>query len=97
LSLKIAVRLFTTLRELAGRGEESLEFNMASVTVQEVLEALVERHGKAFKEYLYDDKRRVREHLQLLVNGKSVDLLGNLETLLREGDVVAVVPPVGGG
>ncbi len=95
--VKMVVRLFTTLRELAGRGDESLEFNVTRVTVQEVLEALVKRHGKAFKEYLYDDKSRVREYLQLLVNGKSVSLLGDLETRLREGDVVAIVPPVGGG
>lgn len=95
--MKVSVRLFTTLRELAGRGEETLEFNLRSVTVQEVLETLVKRHGRAFREYLYDDKNRVREHLQLLVNGRSVNLIGDLETLLKEGDVVAVVPPVGGG
>ncbi|MGB9134932.1 MAG: ubiquitin-like small modifier protein 1 [Candidatus Bathyarchaeia archaeon] len=95
--MKVSVRLFTTLRELAGRGEETLEFNLRSVTVQEVLETLVKRHGRAFKEYLYDDKNRVREHLQLLVNGRSVNLIGDLETPLKEGDVVAVVPPVGGG
>ncbi len=95
--MKVSVRLFTTLRELAGRGEETLEFNLRSVTVQEVLETLVKRHGRAFREYLYDDKNRVREHLQLLVNGRSVNLIGDLETSLKEGDVVAVVPPVGGG
>jgi len=39
----------------------------------------------------------VREHLQLLVNGKSVSLSEELETRLREGDEVAIVPPVGGG
>lgn len=95
--MKVSVRLFTVLRELAGKGEETLEFNAEPVTVRGVLEELVKQHGKAFKDYLYDEERNVREHLQLLVNGKSVDLLDNLNTQLKEGDQVAIVPPVGGG
>jgi len=95
--VKVSVRLFTVLRELAGKGEETLEFNAEAVTVRGVLEELVKHHGKAFKDYLYDEERNVREHLQLLVNGKSVDLLDNLNTQLKEGDQVAIVPPVGGG
>jgi molybdopterin synthase sulfur carrier subunit len=95
--LKISVRLFTTLRELAETGEETLEFKTQSIAVHEVLETLARRHGQAFQDYLYDDKHKVREHLQLLVNGKSVDLLKNLETRLGEGDVLAIIPPIGGG
>ncbi|MCK4477167.1 MoaD family protein [Candidatus Bathyarchaeota archaeon] len=82
---------------MAQKGGETLEFDVGFVTVKDVLEELVRRHGKEFKDYLYDEKRRVREHLQLLVNGKSVSLSEELETRLREGDEVAIVPPVGGG
>jgi len=95
--VKVSVRLFTTLRELAGKGEETLEFDVEIVAVKDVLEGLVKRHGKEFKDYLFDETRRVREHLQLLVNGKSISLLEELETQLEEGDEVAIVPPVGGG
>ena len=95
--VQVSVRLFTTLRELAGRGEETLEFSTKSVTVKVVLKALAKKHGSAFKEYLYDDRNRVREHLQILVNGRSASLMEDLETRLKEKDVVAVVPPVGGG
>ena len=95
--VKVSVRLFTTLRELAGRGEEILEFTQKRVTVKEVLGELVKRHGKAFKDCLYNGRGEVQEYLQLLVNGKSVSLLEELETRLREGDEVAIVPPVGGG
>ncbi len=91
------MRLFATLRELVGRGEETLEFGAGTVTVNDVLEELVKRHGKDFREYLFDEKKRVREHLQLLVNGKSVSLLEELRTQLKEGDRVAILPPVSGG
>lgn len=95
--MQVSVRLFTTLRELAGRGEETLEFSAKSVTVGDVLKALAKKNGRAFRKYLYDDRNRVREHLQILVNGRSASLMEDLETRLKEKDVVAVVPPVGGG
>lgn len=95
--MRISVRLFTTLREIAGKSEETLEFDVGVITVKDVLGELVKRHGKAFKDYVHDKKGRVGEHLQLLVNGKSVSLLEELETQLKEGDQVAIVPPVGGG
>lgn len=97
LNVKISLRLFTTLRELAGKGEETLEFAEKSVTVKEVLEELVRHHGKSFKDHLYNEKGYVQEYLQILVNGKSVRLLAELETRLKEGDELAIVPPVGGG
>jgi molybdopterin synthase sulfur carrier subunit len=65
--------------------------------VKDVFEELVKKYGKEFKDYLYNEKGRVQDHLQLLVNGKSVSLLEELDTQLREGDQVAIVPPVGGG
>ena len=95
--MKVHVRLFTTLRELTGKREETLEFNTGIVTVEDVLKELTRRYGKEFKEYLYNDKHMVRDYLQLLVNGKSVDLMKRTKTTLKEGDEVAIVPPVGGG
>ena len=95
--MKVSVRLFTTLRELAGKGKETLEFSAEVVAVKMVLEELAKQHGQAFREYLFNEKGKVREHLQLLVNGRSVDFLEELETRLKEGDQVAIVPPVGGG
>lgn len=95
--MRVSVRLFTTLRELIGKSKEDLDFTPASVTVEDVLEELVKRHGKTVKNYLYSETGSVKTHLQLLVNGKNVDLLEELETQLKEGDQVAVVPPVGGG
>ncbi|MFQ6068398.1 MAG: ubiquitin-like small modifier protein 1 [Candidatus Bathyarchaeia archaeon] len=95
--MKISVWLFTTLRELAGKREETIEFSARTVTVNDVLEELVKRHGKEFKDYLYDKEKKVRGHLQFLVNGRSVSLLEDLETQLKEGDRLVIIPPVGGG
>jgi MoaD family protein len=94
--LKVSVRLFTTLRELAGMGKETLEFDARSVTLEDVLAKLTARQGREFREYLYDDNKALREHLQLLINGKST-ALEKPPILVKDGDEVAIVPPVGGG
>jgi len=89
------VRFFAALREIVGRKEEALEFTKeTSVTVQKVLKRLTELHGKEFSDYVYDTKiKEVRSYLQMLVNEKSA----TLRTKLKDGDVLVIVPPVGGG
>jgi molybdopterin synthase sulfur carrier subunit len=93
------VRFFTTLREVIGKKEETLKFSGGeAVTVNTVLERLVELHGKSFVEYVYDQKNgKVRGFLQFLVNGRSISSFEGLGTRLSDGDVLAIIPPVGGG
>lgn len=97
--MHVSVRFFTTLREVTGKKEEILEFSRReAVTVESVLKRLVELHGKSFAEYAYDHKTgEVRGFLQFLVNGRSISSFEGLKTKLSEGDVLAIIPPVGGG
>ena len=95
--MKLSIRFFTTLREITGKREEELEFRTSDVRVKDVLDKLIEMHGREFKNYLCNEEGDVREYLQLLVNGKSVSFMDQLNTLLKQGDQLAIVPPVGGG
>jgi len=93
------VRFFTSLREIIGKKEENLEFRDGEIlTVDKVLKRLAERYGKDFVEYVYDIKTgEVKGFLQFLVNGRSASTLKGLDTVLENGDVLAIIPPVGGG
>jgi len=97
--LHVSVRFFTSLREIVDKREETLEFPDGSkVTVDTVLKVLAQRYGKRFVEYVYDgDTGQVRGFLQFLVNGTSASTMNGLQTELRDGDVLAILPPVGGG
>jgi molybdopterin synthase sulfur carrier subunit len=93
------VRFFTSLRELIGKKEEILKFpDNEAVTVNTVLKRLVKHYGKEFVEYVYYSKTgEVKSFLQFLINGRSASALNGLETQLEDGDVLAIIPPVGGG
>jgi len=97
--LQISVRFFTALREITGRKEETLKFkDDQPVTITLVLDVLAKRYGKGFVEYVFDRREgQVRRFLQFLVNGRSASTFGGLETKLTDGDVLAIIPPVGGG
>jgi molybdopterin synthase sulfur carrier subunit len=98
-ALQVSVRFFTSLRELTGKKEETLKFrDSETITVDKVLKTLAKRYGKSFVEYVYDGKTgEVKSFLQFLVNGRSASTLNGLDTTLSDGDVLAIIPPVGGG
>jgi len=93
------VRFFTSLREIVNKKEESLRFPEGKkVTLDNVIKTLAREHGKPFVEYVYDAKTgEVKGFLQFLVNGKSAATLNGQQTELEDGDVLAILPPVGGG
>ena len=90
------MRFFAALREIVGKKEETLEFPQdKGVTIAKVLKELTKLHGKDFTDYIYDAQTsEVRSYLQILVNEKSTT---TLKAKLQNGDVLAIIPPVGGG
>ena len=97
--MRVSVRFFTILREITGKKEEVLKFPKGqTVTVDSVLKILAERYGRGFAEYVYDSNTgEVKGFLQFLVNGRSTSSFDGLDTKLQDGDVLAIIPPVGGG
>lgn len=97
--MKVSVRFFAALRELVGKKAESLTFpDREEVTVGNVLKRLAELYGEDFVEYVFDRKSgEIQSYLTLLVNGRSIATLDGLKTKLMDSDVLAILPPVGGG
>jgi len=96
--MEIKIRFFTVLRDLVGAREEMMTLETEKATVALVLKKLSEEHGQPFIDYVFDNKTGFpKGFLQFLINGTSVSTLNGLETELKESDVLAILPPVGGG
>jgi len=89
------VKFFANFREAVGKEQESVE---AVKDVAALLDELVSRFGKRLVEQLYEPgARRLRETVHILINGRAINLLEGLNTPLKDGDVIAIFPPVSGG
>ncbi len=93
----VKVRFFATLREITGCGEATITLN-GKAFVGELLQRLSEDYGSEFDAYVFEKgSRKLRSHLQILVDGINVPESQELSFALRDGSVVAIIPPVGGG
>jgi len=96
--LRARVRYFTTLRELAGSSEEELEIEDGG-DLGDLIREIALKYGKEARDYLYIKGRgeEVDPSVYFLINGISARMLSGLNTQLKHGDIVAIIPPIGGG
>ena len=86
------VRIPTPLRTLTGGADEVA---IEGSTVGELIDNLEKRHP-GIKERLCDEKG-VRRFVNIYANEEDIRFLDNLQTQLKEGDSVSIVPAIAGG
>lgn len=87
------VRIPTPLRRFTGGAEE---VSAGGATVATIVEDL-ERNHPGLKERLCDEAGKVRRFVNIFVNGDDIRFLNNLETAVKDGDEVSIVPAIAGG
>jgi MoaD family protein len=90
--MAIKVQIPTPMREQAG-GKSEVE--AAGATVKAVLDDLVRQHP-ALATKLFDNGR-LRPYVNVFVNDEDVRYLDDLDTAVKDGEVVALIPAVAGG
>ena len=90
--MAVTVRIPTPLRTLTGGADE---VSADGGTVAEVIDNL-ETHHPGMKDRLCDEKG-VRRFVNIYANDEDIRFLDNLETLLKEGDTLSIVPAIAGG
>lgn len=91
------VQYFASVRELVGTGREIVDLPEGS-TVKNLIDSLVKNHGDSLDRYLFEPRtHKLRTTLQLLIGDKTISEVNGLDTVLTDGCVFAIIPPVGGG
>jgi len=91
--MSVRVRIPTPLRRFTGGAEE---VGVEGTTIGSVVESLETRYP-GIKERLCDDQGRVRRFVNLYVNGDDIRFLNSLDTPVKDGDEVSIVPAIAGG
>ncbi len=91
--MTVLVRIPTALRKLAD-GQETL--NVEGGTVAEVINTLKGSYP-SLAEQLIDDKGQVRRFVNLFADDEDIRFLDDLDTTLRDGAELSIVPAIAGG
>ena len=89
----IRVRIPTPLRRFTG-GSEEVSVSAANI---EALVNDLERQYPGIKDRICDEQGKVRRFVNLYVNGDDIRFLSELETPVKDGDEVSIVPAIAGG
>jgi molybdopterin synthase sulfur carrier subunit len=89
--MDLEVSFFGPLREISGTQKEK-------VTIEDGvdLSMLVKRLGEIHSTQLSKEIRNIKS-IRILINGREYKNLNEMETELKDGDVVVFLPPIFGG
>jgi molybdopterin synthase sulfur carrier subunit len=91
--MPVTVKVPTPLRKFTA-GSESVHGTGA--TVGALVDDL-ERKYPGIRERICDEQGRVRRFVNLYLNGDDIRFLQQLETKVKEGDEISIVPAIAGG
>ena len=91
--MAISVRVPTPLRRFTG-GKDEVPAEGASFRA--IIENLDTRHP-GLRERLLDDKGEIRRFVNIYLNGDDVRFLDQLNSKVKDGDEISIVPAIAGG
>lgn len=89
----VNVRVPTPLRKFTNGIDE---VNADGSTVRSLVDNL-EQKFPGIKERICDETGKIRRFVNVYVNGDDIRFLQNLETALKDGDTISIVPAIAGG
>ena len=89
----VKVLLQAMFKDIAGRREITQELN-ADATLRAVLDELARKYGKDFKEILNPKTGQIGVDTLVMLNGQGVKKT-NMQ--LKDGDIIMISVPIGGG
>jgi molybdopterin synthase sulfur carrier subunit len=91
--MPVNVKVPTPLRKFTA-GSETV--NGTGATVGALVEDL-EKKYPGIRERICDEQGRVRRFVNLYINGDDIRFLQQLDTKVKDGDEISIVPAIAGG
>jgi molybdopterin synthase sulfur carrier subunit len=94
--LALTVRFIGSLRASSDKSKLTLELGK-TVSLREVIKRIVEEQPKLKRALIDPELDDPRTNSIMLVNGKEINVLDGLDTKLKDGDELILIPVVHGG
>jgi MoaD family protein len=95
--MKITLHTILGLKQVVGQRLTEIDLPQGS-TVEDFLTYMRERWGDKLSTHLFDPySGAVLPRVRIMVNGQTIHFLEGMETPLKEGDEVLILPLVSGG
>ena len=91
--MSVRVRVPTPLRKFTNGADE---VNAQGLNIRAIVDDL-ERSYPGIRERICDETGKIRRFVNVYVNGDDIRFLQNLETSLKDGDNISIVPAIAGG
>lgn len=91
--MSVSVYIPSPFRRMTANREN---VTVEGATVGEVLDA-VERAFPGFANLVFDDEHRVPTHINVYLNNTEIHDLDGIETVVSDGDQLAIIPALAGG
>lgn len=91
--MSVTVRIPTPLRTFTDGVEE---VKVEGKNIGEIISNL-EANYKGIKERICDESGQIRRFINFYLNDEDIRFLNNLETPVKDGDYISVVPAIAGG
>ena len=91
--MAVTIRIPTTLRPMSGGKSE---VQVEGSTLRDVLTNLDASHP-SFRDHLLDEDNSLRRFVNVFVADDDVRYLQGLDTVVPDGETVAIIPAVAGG
>lgn len=96
--MKIKVEYLGHIKNLIKGGREEEVEIKDEATITDLLKVLSEKYGEPFRKAVFEPKGKdVKSNYIMTVNGYLLNQLNGVETKLRHGDHVTLLPIVSGG
>lgn len=87
--------IFPSVMASVTAGEREIE--VSASTLGQAIDEIAARYGDAFRKRVLDPSGKLKRLLNFYVNGKNVRFLKQLETPLKDGDEISIIPLASGG
>jgi MoaD family protein len=95
--MKVTLHTILGIKDAVGQRLTEIELPQGA-TVADFLTYMSGRWGEVLSNHLFHpESGAVLPYVQIMVNGQTINVLGGMETPLKEEDEVLILPPVSGG